>query len=171
MATPAHVEGNVNVVVAAALVPDSSSPSFASLRDTLSLTVTHAFTGTGGAAGSAENAFRTTYTINAASNQDVDLASSVENAFGDALAFVAVKAVVIRNKSTTLPITVSSSGPGTPWTAMLNGTVTIRPGGVFVVACSEATGYAVSAGATDTFRIANAGGSSVDVDVVVIGNV
>lgn len=164
------VEGSVNLSVQLSLVPVGDA-SWKARRLAAALSVALSFTGSGGGAGAAEQLYATQQTIADGNNFDIDLASALENDIGEALALVDLKFLLVYNRSTTGSVTLTSSGPATAHTAMLNGTVTIRPGGYAVVGCANATGYTVAAGATDTLRISNGSGASVTVDIVAVGNV
>lgn len=167
----AHVEGSLTVNLGGALVPDTANPTWVAVRDTFALAVSFPWTANGGAAGSAEQVYHGTLSAGAGSFVDLDLASSTENAFGDALAFTGVKAIMVRNTHATLPLVVTTSGPATPWTGAFAAaaSVTVQAGGLLVLASPTAAGYTVTAGASDTLRFTNAGGSAIDVDVIVVG--
>jgi hypothetical protein len=164
------VEGSVQVNVGLALAPVGDA-SWKVRRLAAQLALAFAFTGSGGLAGAAEQIYATQQSILTGNNFDIDMASALENDIGEALAFNDAKFIIVYNRSTTGSITLTSSGPATAHVAALNGTVTIRPGGVFVLGCNNATGYTVAAGATDTLRISNASGVTVTVDIIVVGNV
>ena len=119
-------------------------------------------------------------TVNSASNDDIDLSGVVTDGFGDTIALARVRFLAILNRHASLTITAgpaSSNG----WSTWINGTTptvnippattvnsVVRPG-TFVLVAPDATGYAVTAGTGDILRIANAGGSNVDYDIVVLG--
>lgn len=164
------VQGAITLQAGVAVVP-TGDPSWKTRRPTASLNVEHAFTGSGGGAGAAEQAYSSQQTINNGSNFDIDMAGVLANDIGETVTLNALKALIVYNRSTTGEITLTSTGPATAHVAAVNGTVTIRPGGFFALVCSEATGYAVVGGTTDTLRVANSSGAAVTVDIIVVGNV
>lgn len=131
-----------------------------------------AFTsGTG--SGQVDKLFADTRTINASSNDDLDLAGVLIDAFGVAITFVKVKAIVVVADSTNVNNVVIGNAAGTQFVGPFGAaahTIAVPPGGMFVIARSDATGWAVGAGATDLLRIANSGaGTSVIYQIVILG--
>lgn len=127
--------------------------------------------GTG--AGQADKVWSDTRTINASSNEDLDLAGVLTDAFGAALTFAKVKIVVVAAAAGNTNNVVIGNAAATQfvgWFGAAAHTVAVPPGGVFCICRSDATGWAVGAGATDLLRIANSGaGTSVTYDIVIIG--
>lgn len=127
--------------------------------------------GTG--AGQADLVYVKTRTISASSNEDLDLAGTLADQYGATITFARVKAIVVQaasgntnNVNVTRP---SSNGLATGFLAAGDG-VAIRPGGVFCLACSDATGYPVTASTGDLLNVANSSsGSSVTYTVIIIG--
>lgn len=129
---------------------------------------------TGTAAGQADRLYAATRTINASSNEDLDLAGVLLDEFGAAITFARVKALFVQAAAANANNVVVGAAAATQWATLLNstGTVTLRPGALFVAAAgaADATGYAVGAGASDFLRVANGGaGTSVTYDIVIIG--
>lgn len=127
--------------------------------------------GTG--AGQANQLFSDTRTLSANASEDIDLAGALTNAFGATITFTKIKAVLIvaaaANSNNVVVGNASSNGWTGPFGAATH-TITIRPGGMFLIGCSDNTAYGVTAGTGDLLKIANsAGGSSVTYDIVVIG--
>lgn len=140
------------------------------LNDTFSVSLVN-----GTSAGQADMMFADTRTLAPSANEDIDLnGTTYKTPFGDNLALVRVKGLVVRASATNVNNVVLGAAAATQWATLLNatGTVTLRPGAVFAAyaGVADATGYAVGAGASDFFRVANSGaGTSVTYDIVIIG--
>jgi hypothetical protein len=133
-------------------------------------TLTYA-NGTG--AGMADLLWSDTRSINASSTDDLDLAGSLVNAFGVTTTFARIRALYVAAASgntNNLVVGGASSNGFVTWTGAATDKVVIRPGGLFLVANRDTTGYAVTAATGDLLRIANSGaGSAVTYDIVIIG--
>jgi len=127
-------------------------------------------TGTG--LSQSDKIFHDTRTVNASTNDDVDLAGVLTDPFGVALTFARIKAMIIARSDPTNPnnLTIGNgSNPFLTWVGAAAHTITIRPGGLFVLAAPDATAYAVTAGTGDILRIANGSGSAVTYDLILVG--
>jgi hypothetical protein len=133
-------------------------------------------TGTG--AGQADKLFYDERSISASSSEDLDLVGSLSDDFGDAFSPVRIKAIAVKaapysGTANTNNVVVGGAA-ATQWAALLGaaGTITLRPGSVFIAAAGplDATGYVCAAGATDLLKVANSGaGTSVVYQIVLIG--
>lgn len=111
-------------------------------------------------------------TIAASATDSIDLAGSLTDAFGAALSFARLKLVMVKaatgntnNVNVTMPAT-----NGVPLFLAAGDGVAVRPGGVWLWACTDATGVAVTAGTGDLLDVVNSGaGSSVVYDIVIVG--
>ena len=107
-------------------------------------------------------------TVSSSSNDDIDLAGVLTDAFGTAFNAAELVAVIIINgpvtgaaNTTDLTIGVGSN----PFLGFLGGTTPtigpLKPGAVFMLAAGDVAGIGtVSAGSADILRIANSGGAS-----------
>jgi len=104
-------------------------------------------------------------TVNASSNDDIDLAGVLTDALGATFAAAELVAILIRNKplsgDNTTNLTLSVPTNGAP---LLTGTTpalaAIRPGGFFMFCNPDANGImTVTPGTGDLLRIANAAGA------------
>jgi len=124
--------------------------------------------GTG--AGQASKIFASRRSIGASATDDIDLAGALVNDLGDAVVLSAVKALLVRHVSGGNAAVI---GLGTnPFLGPLGGTTptfTVPVGGEMMVVNPSAGGWTVGAGASDILRIANGAGSTLVVDVVVVG--
>lgn len=129
---------------------------------------------TGTSAGQADLIFSDTRTLAASGTEDLDLAGSLAGAFGATITFVRIKAIAIAAAAGNTNNVVVGAASSNPWATLLNstGTVTLRPGAVFVALAGvgDATGWAVTASTGDLLKVANSAGSSgISYDLVVIG--
>lgn len=108
----------------------------------------------------------------AGSGTDVlDLAGVLTDAFGAVLTFTKVKAIVILPAATNAS-TLKMGGGTNPIVSLFNaGTdkLVLRPGGLFVLACTDATGYAVVATTGDNITITNDSASASTYDILIVG--
>jgi hypothetical protein len=127
-------------------------------------------TGTG--ASQADKIYSDTITIALSSNTSIDLAGVLTDAFGAALTFVKVKAILIcaaaANTNSVQFKPHAANGFLGPFNAAAD-QLTVPPGGT-VLLTAPVSGWAVGAGATDIMYFANSGaGTGVTFDLVIIG--
>lgn len=126
--------------------------------------------GTG--ADSGDLIFHDQRTIAASSNEDLDLAGSLSDAFGDTLTFVELRAVMIAADSgntNNVELTYPGSN-GCPLFLAAGDGIAVPPGGIFLWACPADGKVTVTAGTGDLLNVANSSsGTSVTYDVVIIG--
>lgn len=133
--------------------------------------------GTG--SGSSNKLVAKQYTISASANEDLDLAGSLTDFYGNTVTFTKVKVIFIEHSTTTTATTIAVGVTANPFINWIKsaGTITtdlprvvVRNGGVFMLGCTDGTGYAVSAGTGDILRITNEDGTnSATVNVCIIG--
>lgn len=122
----------------------------------------------GTAADQADLLFVDQRTVNASSNDDLDLAGVLTSAFGSTITAAEVVAIVIINAPQSGAANTSSltiGGSSAPFIGFVGGTTPtigpIGPGGVFVIACPTASGIgAVTATTGDILRVANGSGGT-----------
>ncbi len=117
-------------------------------------------------------------TVAAASNDDLDLAGALQNAFGATIAAAEIVAIAIINKpkaASAAPNTTNLTlGGGTnPVVGYLGGTTPtigpIRPGGIFLLTSPDAAGVAaVTAATADILRIANSAGAAATYQILIL---
>lgn len=115
--------------------------------------------GTG--AGQADRLFADNRSISG--NDDIDLAGALVDAMGTTITFARIKAIMIAAANANTGNLIIGAGTN-PFINMLNaaGTITIRPGGLFVAcAGTDATGWAVTGGTGDILRVAPSTGTQV----------
>ena len=93
--------------------------------------------------------------------------------FGATVTFARIRAIAVSaaaSNTNNVVVGGAASNQFATWAGAATHTVTVRPGGLFCVANTDATGYAVTAGTGDLLRIANSGaGTSVVYDIILIG--
>lgn len=129
----------------------------------------------GTAANQANQMWADTRTITASANDDLDLAGVLTNAFGSTLTFTSIKGIVVKAASANTNDVIIGGSATNPFETFLGGTnpaVNVVPGGTFAIFNPEANGFAVTAGTGDILRVTNgAGGTSVDYDIIIVGEV
>jgi len=129
--------------------------------------------GTG--AGQADLLFSDTRTINASSNDDLDLAAGLTDAFGASLTFARIKGLIVTAaaaNSNNVLVGGDATNTFLTWVGAEADNVILRPGATLALFAGEAdaTGYAVTASTGDLLRISNSGaGSSVTYSIVIVG--
>lgn len=90
----------------------------------------------------------------------IDVNALLTDTFGGLLDELRLKGLVIYNPAANGPLVVGAGS--NPITSIFSaaGTITIKPDGVFCLATSDATGYAVTAGTADTLTITGTNGQS-----------
>lgn len=109
------------------------------------------------------------YNIAASGSQSLDLASALEDGFGNALTFAKVKAIVVRNRSNSATAACTFERPSSNGVPILSaaGTVAVDPLFVYV----NKAGAPVTASTGDLISINNAdANASADVEVLILGN-
>lgn len=124
-------------------------------------------------ANQADKIFSDTRTIAASGTDDLDLAGALTDAFGAVMTFVKVKAIGVSASPANVNNVVVGNAAANqfqgPFGAVTH-TVAIAPGGMFLIARPDATGWGVTAGTGDLLRVTNGGaGTSVTYDVVILG--
>lgn len=127
--------------------------------------------GTG--ANQADQMFSDQRTLAASATEDLDLAGVLTDSFGAAITFARIKVIMIMaaaGNTNNVLVGGAASAQFVNWVADATDKVVVRPGGVLLLAATDATAYAVTATTGDLLRIGNsAAGTSVTYDIVLIG--
>jgi hypothetical protein len=127
-------------------------------------------TGTG--ANQADLLWHDQRTIAASSNEDLDLAGVLADAFGTTLTFVELKLLLVvaaAGNTNNVRVTRPASN-GVPLFLAASDGIDVRPGGMFLFSSPVNGGVTVTASTGDLINIANSSsGTSVTYDVVIIG--
>jgi hypothetical protein len=104
------------------------------------------------------------------STEDLDLAGGLTDAFGSVITMTKIKAIFFRNNAASNTFTISRpAANGLALFAAASDAITIRPGGIFLWACSESTAIAVTAGTGDLLTITKSGSGTDTYDIVLVG--
>jgi hypothetical protein len=127
--------------------------------------------GTG--ADQADQLWSDTRTLTASSTEDLDLAGSLVNALGATVTFARVRGIYVEaavGNTNNVVVGGAASNGFINWVADATDKVVVRPGGFFMLANRDATGYAVTASTGDLLRIGNSGsGTSVTYNIAIVG--
>lgn len=167
----AVTKGQLSVKATATQNGDNAySDTFApALNEVLNLT-----SGTG--AGQFDLIYADERTVADGTNDDIDLAGVLADAFGDTITFAELVGLVVINKQSdgtanTTDLTIG--GGSNPFIGFLGATHTvgpIKPGGVFTIFAGDAAGVGtVTAGTADILRIANSAGASNTYQIAIFG--
>jgi hypothetical protein len=116
--------------------------------------------------------FHDTRSLANSASEDLDLAGSLSSAFGATLTYAKIKAIIIKNNSTTQTLTVGGAAANQfiNWVADPTDKINIPPSGFFCLVAPLA-GFAVTAGTGDLLKIANgAAGDVATYDIVLLGS-
>lgn len=121
----------------------------------------------GSGSGQANAYWRDVVTIAASGTASIDLRSLTLKAFGGTgtLTLASVKAICVRNRSTTASLSVGVSATNR-WSGLAAGAITVAGSGCFYA--TNSTGWATSA-SDKILAITNDGASAADVEVIVVG--
>lgn len=126
----------------------------------------------GTAASTADLMFSDTRTINASSNEDLDLAGSLTGPLGTTLTFVELRLLMISaatGNTNNVRVTRPASN-GVPLFLAASDGIDVPPGGTFLWLCPADGKVTVTAATGDLINVANSSsGTSVTYDVVIIG--
>lgn len=126
--------------------------------------------GTG--ANAADLLWHDTRTVNASSNEDLDLAGVLANSFGTTLTFVELRGIKISAaaaNTNNVRLTRPASN-GVPLFLAAGDGIDIPPGGVFAWSCPADGKVAVTAGTGDLLNVANSSsGTSVTYSISIFG--
>lgn len=141
---------------------------------TLSKTYTNSFAN-GTAAEQANSIFTDTRTVAASSNDDLDVAGGITDAFGNTITFTNIKMIIVNAAAAnTNDVLIGAEGtnPFSTFFGDATDKLILKPGGTFCLSNPGADGYGVTASTGDILRLANSSsGTSVTYDIVIIGEV
>jgi hypothetical protein len=144
----------------------SSADSVLNLQSILNLA-----NGTG--ANQANVIWSDTRSLGPSASEDIDLiGGGLVDPFGVAVAPSKLRVIMISSASSNLnDMTLFGDALGPAFLNTAATTVTLKPGGVFLLTDPSAAGIAIGAGATDIIQIANAAGvNTISYSIVVVGS-
>lgn len=129
----------------------------------------------GAGANSAESLFTDTRTLAASATENLDLAGVLTDAFGSAITFNKIKAVIVSAASGNTNDVVLGGHATAAWAAPfgdVTDTVKVKPGGSIMMVAPDANGLAVTATTADMLTVTNSSsGTGVTYDIIIIGEV
>jgi hypothetical protein len=111
-------------------------------------------------------------TLTATTSEDIDLAGSLVDTYGNTLTFASIKLIYIFSAVANGGlIQVGGAGSNTfvNWVANATDILQVRNGGAMMLTAPDATGYAVTAGTADILKINNTDASSATYNIVIGG--
>lgn len=110
-------------------------------------------------------------TLNAATNEDLDMVGSLTSSLGGSIIFTKIKAIVIFAPLTNTGnlVVTRPAANGVPFLLAAGDGVTLTPGGLFV--WCDPVGVTVTAGTADLINVNNAGGAAQKYNIIIIGTV
>lgn len=129
--------------------------------------------GTG--ANQAKEIWTDTRTLTASSSENLDLAGVLLDAFGNAITFTKIKAVIVAADAANVNDVVIGNHATAAWFPMFGAathTFKVKPGGMLAFTAPDVNGLAVTATTADMLMVANGGaGTSVTYTIIIIGTV
>lgn len=116
---------------------------------------------------------RRTVTL-ATGSDDLDLAGSLTNAFGNTVTFATVREIVVYNRSTTAGEDLyvgaaTSNALSSLFEGSTTAKITVRASGIFVIS-APLDGYTVTAGSADVLRVNHSGSvGDITYDIIIKG--
>jgi hypothetical protein len=144
----------------------------APVQAVLNLAQSQAFTSGTGAL-QADRLWADTRTIAISGTDPLDLAGVLVDAVGTVMTLARVKLLYIAAAATNTNNLILGNGtnPFINWVGAAAHTVTVRPGGTFLLMAPDVTGYVVTGATGDIFQVANSGaGTTVTYNVVIMGS-
>ena len=165
-AAASDFKGTVRLTVAADY---TKSMDLSTARDRLDKVFEQLFT-TGTGSSQANVLWHDERTLTDGSNENLDLSGVLMDSFGDSVALVKVKGLIIKNQSTTQTLSVggAASAQFSTWVGAVTDIVKVPPGGVLCL--FNPAGYTVTNTTADLLKILNSAGASCIYDIIIIGN-
>ncbi len=112
----------------------------------------------GNGASQSQAIFHDKRTLSAGASEDLDLAGSLIDAFGDTIIFTKLKALFVKaDAANTNDVRLggAASNAWVNWVGDAADVVVVKPGGLLVLIAEDSTGYVVSAGTADILKVEN----------------
>jgi len=112
-------------------------------------------------------------TLSASSSEDLDMAGTLTDAFGNTVTFSKIKGIVLNNQTTTAGCILEAGGGSNDFNAWLGATgdkIKVGPNGLVVSWNPSLAGYSVTADTADILKITNTDSSnSITYQIVIVG--
>jgi hypothetical protein len=121
-------------------------------------------------ASQADKIYTASYAIGTGATQSIDVSAALTDALGGTFVPVKLKAILIYSQAAnTTNLTFLGNANSVPILNTKATTMTILPGGLFLLVQPPLAGIAVTAATGDIIDIVNAAGATANVDVVLVG--
>lgn len=124
-------------------------------------------------ANQAREMFTDNRALAASASESLDLSGVLLDAFGTAILFTKIKALIIKADPTNVnDVVVGGAGANACFSFFNASTdkVRVKPGGMMCLVAPDVNGYAVTAATADILQVANGGaGTGILYDIIVIG--
>ena len=110
-------------------------------------------------------------TLTNSANETINIAGGITNSFGTVLTVAEVRMMIVSLPVANLnAIAVGGAAANefVTWVGAAGDTVTVRPGGIFILVGPDATGYAVST--NGNLKVTNSGTNSITYDIYIGGS-
>lgn len=169
MSLQASVSALFNILLTGAT--DLSAP-----QDAINRTINLATLATGAALNQANGFWADTRTLNAGTSENISMnAPSARDSIGQTISWTKIKAIYIKNRSTTVGdiLRVGGEGSTAAWSVPFNGVDTalevVGPDGAWLKVEPSAAGMACAAGTDELLKINNPGSNAISYDIIIIG--
>jgi hypothetical protein len=117
--------------------------------------------------------FSDTRTLAASGTENLDLVGVLLDAFGNAITFTKVKAIIIKASAANTNDVVVGGHASAAFFAFFGAathTLKVKPGGMVALVAPDVNGYAVTATTGDMLMVTNSGaGTGITYDIIIIG--
>lgn len=126
----------------------------------------------GNLANQANQLFSDQRTLAGSTSEELDLAGGLTDAFGNAITFTKIKAIIISAAAANggdIEVGGSAANGFNDWVGAGGDFIKVKPGGAFAIVAPDLAGYAVTAGTGDLLKINNADANPATYDITIIG--
>lgn len=126
----------------------------------------------GNLANQANQVFSDQRTLTGSTSEELDLAGSLLDAFGNTITFTKIKAIIISAAAANggdIEVGGSATNGFNDWVGAVGDLVKVKPGGAFAIIAPDLNGYAVTAATADLLKINNADAGSATYDITIVG--
>lgn len=124
-------------------------------------------------ANQAKSMFSDTRTLAASGTENLDLVGVLLDAFGTAITFTKVKAIIIKASAANTNDVVVGGHASAAFFSFFGAathTLKVKPGGMVALVAPDVNGYAVTATTGDMLMVTNSGaGTGITYDIIIIG--
>lgn len=151
-----------------------SSDGFSVPTDSAAFPLTGFTWASGVGANQADLVYRANRTLAASASENLDLAGSLTDRFGNVLTFARIKLLAIYNQNAAagdiLTVGGAAANAWEAWTPVAGSKLYVPPGGLELKIAPDATAWAVTAATADILKVANGSGThAVTYSILIVG--